>query len=322
MEVKGTPSSSSLECTEELSSVSPTPRLPDQGFRQRGSSPTARNDLTGLNKRQNDEPQSPLPAKRRLTISPSDARQTFSGNGLLGVHQLNSSQQRYSVSDVWIPPKAEDLESSGTRASSVADRPVNSNPTDGNLSDATSRSETSTPQQRQSFSLNTPRVITPLGVAITKCQLCEDEFETPSELQVHFQSEHICMRDGSYFQCPNATCEKVYPSKEALRSHLLAHYRSGAFIESPAADREDEFAPPTNQSAVSPEEVLSNGGAASPAGLSRKNSKTAHTAPKHSPGAPEESHTLIGIKVEPSTNAKNDIEVGLFRVIHSFNGGF
>ncbi|KAE9551933.1 hypothetical protein FO519_004862 [Halicephalobus sp. NKZ332] len=309
MEVKIPPSSNSLECTEELSSVSPTPRLPDQGFRQRGSSPTTRNDLTGL-KRQLDEPSSPLHAKRRLTVSPSDARQTFSGNGLLGANQMSSSQ-RYSISDIWIPPKAEDVEGSGTRASSTMERPVNSNPTDGNLSDATSRSETSTPQQKPSFNINTPLGITPLGVAITKCQLCDDEFETPSELQVHFQSEHICMRDGSYFQCPNSTCEKVYPSKEALRIHLLAHYRSGAFIESPVADREDEFAPPTNQSAVSPEEVLSNGGAASPAGLGRKNSRTAHTAPKHSPGAPEESHTLIGIKVEPSinvNNVKNDIE--------------
>ena len=263
----------------------------------------------------------------------------------------------YSISDVWIPPKAEEIDI-GTRFINpllgLLDSPRNGFTTNGTglatingngntngfdeaTSDATSRSETSTPQQKNSFCATNSSSAAPGHPATmftsTKCQMCDISFESPNELQIHFQSEHISIRDGSYFSCPNSNCGKVYPSKDSLKTHLLGHYRPGTtqtanFMTPSSAvisiNDQDEFAPVINQSAMSPSDLLSNGGAASPAVTNRKSSKTAHTAPKHSPGAPEETHTISGviIKQEPSSTIgiKKEVSMG-FRWETFFRGG-
>jgi uncharacterized Zn-finger protein len=351
----------SLECNEQLSSVSPTPRNPESNFRERGSSLISRNNKR-FNNNQCDErggeisPQSTPRKQSRIIInnstiksSPIDfpttpSSSTFYGNGInfLGIKQqkktsqnnidFSNNQHTYSISDVWIPPKAEDIDigtrfihpllqlfetkngslKSETFQSSNNNNLSNAGGNDEATSDATSRSETSTPQQKNSFSLNNTIIsIQPSVLNSTKCQICDTSYDSPNDLQIHFQSEHISIRDGSYFSCPNNNCDKVYPSKESLKTHLQMHYRPGAVMipSQPPTNDQDDFAPPTNQSSMSPSDLLSNGGAASPAGINRKSSKTAHTAPKHSPGAPEETHTIsgIGIKIEPSINGmKNE----------------
>uniref|UniRef100_A0AC35FVR0 C2H2-type domain-containing protein n=1 Tax=Panagrolaimus sp. PS1159 TaxID=55785 RepID=A0AC35FVR0_9BILA len=354
-----TPSKPSLECNEQLSSVSPTPRIPDSNFRERGSSLSTipRNK----NKRNNFDEFSTsaqtTPRKQSRIISSSSARSptispTFYGSGItppIGITnkatatttKLSQSDINnlltYSISDVWVPPKAEDIDI-GTRfinpilqlqliesptTSGFNQQPSTSNNTgfDETTSDATSRSETSTPQQKHSICIvnnnnnnnnNNATATTPIIQSTilnsTKCQICDSTFDSPNELQIHFQSEHISIRDGSYFGCPNSSCEKVYPSKESLKKHLLMHYRPGSFIAPPPSfnnnNDQDEFAPPTNSSAISPSDLLNNGGAISPpGGMNRKSSKTAHTAPKRSPGAPEETHTISGIGIKPEQNS-------------------
>uniref|UniRef100_A0AC34GZF0 C2H2-type domain-containing protein n=1 Tax=Panagrolaimus sp. ES5 TaxID=591445 RepID=A0AC34GZF0_9BILA len=287
---------SSLECNEQLSSVSPTPRIPENSnFRERGSSLST---IPRNNKRKKCDDQiasssttsatSQTPRKQsRIIISSSSssvaARSSTNSptlyghsNGTtatssIGIAASNNNKSKlsqlpdinnlhtYSISDVWIPPKAEDIDigtrfinpilqllesptRNGSFNSSAQSSTSTNNGFDETASDATSRSETSTPQQKSSFCIinnnnnnnNTTTTTTPIIQSTilnsTKCQICDSTFDSPNELQIHFQSEHISIRDGSYFGCPNNNCEKVYPSKESLKKHLLMHYRPGSFI--------------------------------------------------------------------------------------------
>lgn len=47
-------------------------------------------------------------------------------------------------------------------------------------------------------------------------------------LQVHLYSDHIAFRDGIDLKCPKRYCDKVYPNKESLRLHIIAHYQHNA----------------------------------------------------------------------------------------------
>ena len=91
------------------------------------------------------------------------------------------------------------------------------------------------------------------------------------------------MRDGKDYRCPRKHCEKVYPNRESLRAHFAAHFLGGG--ATPTFDGREEPGV-----AVSPSERES-----SPA--LRKTTQqiqaaTAPSAPNHSPGAPEETHTV------------------------------
>ncbi|VDL69452.1 unnamed protein product [Nippostrongylus brasiliensis] len=46
------------------------------------------------------------------------------------------------------------------------------------------------------------------------------------------------MRDGKDLKCPKRHCDKVYPNKESLRLHIIAHYQLR--IDAAAEAREDE----------------------------------------------------------------------------------
>ncbi len=56
------------------------------------------------------------------------------------------------------------------------------------------------------------------------CRLCHVTFDSVQSLDIHLHCDHISMRDGTNFKCPRAHCERVYPTRENLRAHLLAHY--------------------------------------------------------------------------------------------------
>uniref|UniRef100_A0A7E4V1S3 C2H2-type domain-containing protein n=1 Tax=Panagrellus redivivus TaxID=6233 RepID=A0A7E4V1S3_PANRE len=56
------------------------------------------------------------------------------------------------------------------------------------------------------------------------CQVCDTDFDSDVCLKVHFQTEHICMYDGTQLMCPKSYCNKTWPNAEALRNHLISHY--------------------------------------------------------------------------------------------------
>uniref|UniRef100_A0A158PBX4 C2H2-type domain-containing protein n=1 Tax=Angiostrongylus cantonensis TaxID=6313 RepID=A0A158PBX4_ANGCA len=65
----------------------------------------------------------------------------------------------------------------------------------------------------------------PLMPQGTKCQICGVNADSPLELQVHLYSDHISIRDGKDLKCPKRHCDKVYPNKDSLRHHIIAHYQ-------------------------------------------------------------------------------------------------
>lgn len=83
------------------------------------------------------------------------------------------------------------------------------------------RSESSTPIQRCSLSRFSPMSG---SIGSTRCQLCDMNFDTPTELSVHFHSYHIVMRHGQNFKCPRKNCEKICLSRESLRVHVSTHF--------------------------------------------------------------------------------------------------
>lgn len=60
-----------------------------------------------------------------------------------------------------------------------------------------------------------------------RCSLCEITYESPADLQVHFHCDHISMRDGKDFKCPRKNCDKIYPNRDSLRQHIIAHFFGG-----------------------------------------------------------------------------------------------
>ena len=56
------------------------------------------------------------------------------------------------------------------------------------------------------------------------CRMCHAAFESAQALDIHLHCDHITMRDGKDLRCPRPNCDRVYPSRENLRAHLLAHY--------------------------------------------------------------------------------------------------
>ncbi|GMR32125.1 hypothetical protein PMAYCL1PPCAC_02320, partial [Pristionchus mayeri] len=121
---------------------------------------------------------------------------------------------------VWMPPKAEDVQQTAAAAAAAA------------AFTAVSYAQP-TIQRRASFDANgfvdrlgnghSSTAVTP--PALTRCGVCEMNFENPMDHQIHVMTDHVVMRDGHDFACPRPNCEKVYPNKESLRMHILAHFR-------------------------------------------------------------------------------------------------
>ncbi|RCN28143.1 putative flagellar protein FliS [Ancylostoma caninum] len=78
----------------------------------------------------------------------------------------------------------------------------------------------------------------PLMPQGTKCQICGVNADSPIELQVHLYSDHISIRDGKDLKCPKRHCDKVYPNKESLRLHIIAHYQQR--VDATPEAREDD----------------------------------------------------------------------------------
>ncbi|MFH4979733.1 hypothetical protein AB6A40_006442 [Gnathostoma spinigerum] len=216
--------------------------------------------------------------------------------------------------NIWMPPKPElsvvserrsvDLPTASrvvTDAAALSDNGSSVRSDEGN-SEGAGRSESSTPTARP---LN-GAAPSPLLSTATRCTLCDVNYDTSFELQVsrqvHLHADHVVMRDGNDFRCPKKHCDKVYPTRENLRLHIAAHYHGGG-------------ATPTHESREEAEgalSVLSDLSMDTASVLHRKLTEShpnqhANSAPNHSPGIPEESHTVSSRKT-PSYSSPSVVE--------------
>ena len=53
------------------------------------------------------------------------------------------------------------------------------------------------------------------------------QYDTPADLSVHYHADHIAFRHGRDMKCPQKNCDKIYPNRESLRAHIVAHYFGG-----------------------------------------------------------------------------------------------
>ncbi|VDK89508.1 unnamed protein product, partial [Onchocerca ochengi] len=203
--------------------------------------------------------------------------------------------------NIWMPPK---LDTSDRRSVDIIGRSTvdsaalsdngSSVRSDEANSEGAGRSESSTPTQR----VLAGTAPSPLLPASTRCNLCEVNYESSFDLQVHLHADHVMLRDGKDFCCPKKQCDKVYPSRENLRQHIAAHYHGGA--TTPLPDSRDEI-----ENAIM---VLSDASNTSVV-LHRKSTSStlgqhANSVPNHSPNAPEESHTACS-KISTSSSSIN-----------------
>nr|CDJ81092.1 Zinc finger domain containing protein [Haemonchus contortus] len=65
---------------------------------------------------------------------------------------------------------------------------------------------------------------------------------TESTPDVHLYTDHISVRDGKDLKCPKLNCDKVYPNKESLQHHIVAHYQRCADATLSTEHREDDSA--------------------------------------------------------------------------------
>ncbi|MCP9257753.1 Transcription factor HIVEP3 [Dirofilaria immitis] len=212
--------------------------------------------------------------------------------------------------NVWMPPKLDVNSTSDRRSVDIVGRSTadsaalsdngSSVRSDEANSEGAGRSESSTPTQR----VLVGAAPSPLLPASTRCNLCDVNYESSFDLQVHLHADHIMLRDGKDFCCPKKQCDKVYPSRENLRQHIAAHYHGGA---TPLPDSRDEI-----ESAMM---VLSDASDTSVV-LHRKSTNStpgqhANSVPNHSPNAPEESHTACSkISISSSSTLMSSMESG------------
>jgi hypothetical protein len=166
-------------------------------------------------------------------------------------------------------------------AAAVSDSGGLSNRSVEETSESTGRSESSTPVHR----LTNGIVPSPMP-ASTRCPFCDITYETSTELQIHFHTEHIIMRDGKDYRCPRKHCEKVYPNRESLRAHFAAHYLGGAATPALEGARDEPGL------AVSPSDLHGDTSPALRKVQQQTQAATAPSAPNHSPGIPEETQTV------------------------------
>uniref|UniRef100_A0A2K6VY29 C2H2-type domain-containing protein n=1 Tax=Onchocerca volvulus TaxID=6282 RepID=A0A2K6VY29_ONCVO len=206
--------------------------------------------------------------------------------------------------NIWMPPKLDVNSTSDRRSVDIIGRSTvdsaalsdngSSVRSDEANSEGAGRSESSTPTQR----VLAGTAPSPLLPASTRCNLCEVNYESSFDLQVHLHADHVMLRDGKDFCCPKKQCDKVYPSRENLRQHIAAHYHGGA--TTPLPDSRDEI-----ENAIM---VLSDASNTSVV-LHRKSTSStlgqhANSVPNHSPNAPEESHTACS-KISTSSSSIN-----------------
>ncbi|KAJ1353966.1 ZnF_C2H2 [Parelaphostrongylus tenuis] len=157
--------------------------------------------------------------------------------------------------NIWIPPRADIPVSERSPCSSSSLRNANDASNIRAVQEVVAelREETeairalSSPVQMEPSACSSPvvRILNSNGFAAsplmpqgTKCQICGVSADTPLELQVHLYSDHISIRDGKDLKCPKRHCDKVYPNKDSLRHHIIAHYQQR--VDATVEAREDD----------------------------------------------------------------------------------
>ncbi|KAI6173238.1 Transcription factor HIVEP3 [Aphelenchoides besseyi] len=187
------------------------------------------------------------------------------------------------VANVWHPPHVDQL----MEAERDRNETTPSNRSAEEMSESTGRSESSTPVHRNGISgghvlssgLPTNGTVSPTST-ITRCQLCDIEYQSSGEFEIHMFADHVTMRDGKDFRCPKRNCDKVYPNRVSLRAHLHAHFYGGG--ATPTVDVRDEIT--TFGFSPSPDSVSMH--------RNSKSSTANGIVPHHSPGIPEPTHTV------------------------------
>lgn len=118
---------------------------------------------------------------------------------------------------VWMPPKPRLEEIKAENEVKSQKRSITEE------SEYYSRSESSTPNPKLS-SANPSHANTPVALTDTYCCICEVNFDTGVQLQVHYLGDHCTMKDGKDFKCPTRNCDKIFSSKPLLRKHLVSHF--------------------------------------------------------------------------------------------------
>ncbi|ETN79276.1 zinc finger, C2H2 type [Necator americanus] len=136
--------------------------------------------------------------------------------------------------NVWIPPRAEERPSSSRDSNNI--RAVQEVVAELREDNEAERSTCSSPVLR--ILNSNGHAASPLMPQGTKCQICGVNADSPIELQVHLYSDHISIRDGKDLKCPKRHCDKVYPNKESLRLHIIAHYQQR--VDATPEAREDD----------------------------------------------------------------------------------
>ncbi|KAI6232100.1 Transcription factor HIVEP3 [Aphelenchoides besseyi] len=187
------------------------------------------------------------------------------------------------VANVWHPPHMDQL----MEAERDRNETTPSNRSAEEMSESTGRSESSTPVHRNGISgghapssgLPTNGTVSPTST-VTRCQLCDIEYPSTGEFEIHMFADHVTMRDGKDFRCPKRNCDKVYPNRVSLRAHLHAHFYGGG--ATPTVDVRDEIT--TFGFSPSPDSVSMH--------RNSKSSTANGIVPHHSPGIPEPTHTV------------------------------
>ncbi|EYB96292.1 hypothetical protein Y032_0151g2798 [Ancylostoma ceylanicum] len=136
--------------------------------------------------------------------------------------------------NVWIPPRAEERSTSSRESNNI--RAVQEVVAELREDNEAERSTCSSPVLR--ILNSNGHAASPLMPQGTKCQICGVNADSPIELQVHLYSDHISIRDGKDLKCPKRHCDKVYPNKESLRLHIIAHYQQR--VDATPEAREDD----------------------------------------------------------------------------------
>uniref|UniRef100_A0A0N5AB99 C2H2-type domain-containing protein n=1 Tax=Syphacia muris TaxID=451379 RepID=A0A0N5AB99_9BILA len=277
--------SSSLECHEQMVQSPGPPPTTCYGFSSFKRSPGPLPYFCAIGKKS----PSVLNGKRSESFLVRQEKRT--DNFVNNQRHLDETTSKACSANVWIPPKAElplvlDRQSIDivvpvkpvADSSALSDNSSSIRSDEGN-SDGAARSESSTPTLRPL----TGTAPSPLDTS-TRCNFCDVTYDTPFDLQVHLHADHISILDGKDFLCPKKHCGKLYPNRDNLRLHIAAHYRDAANLN--CENREDGDVPLT---------VISDSDSA---GLHRRlvgtnSSQHANSAPNHSPGVPEESHTVV-----------------------------
>ncbi|KHJ95665.1 zinc finger, C2H2 type [Oesophagostomum dentatum] len=137
--------------------------------------------------------------------------------------------------NVWIPPRAEAERSTSSRDTNNI-RAVQEVVAELREDNEAERSTCSSPVLR--ILNSNGHSASPLMPQGTKCQICGVNADSPIDLQVHLYSDHISIRDGKDLKCPKRHCDKVYPNKESLRQHIIAHYQQR--VDATPEAREDD----------------------------------------------------------------------------------